>query len=95
MIKRTDAMMILRLYDKGIYQRDIAERVGCSERTVRRVIRRGGPAKGRRPGARGSRKLAGFEALIDDCLHEGIWNCEVIFSHLRAAGYTGKHRGQV
>jgi len=89
MIKRTDALMILRLYSKGIYQRDIAERMGCSERTVRRIIRRGGPAPGRRPRARGSRKLAGFEPLIDECLKDDIWNCEVIFQRLRAAGYTG------
>lgn len=89
MIKRTDAMMILRMREQGMYQRDIARRMGCSERTVRRIIERGGPAKGRRPGARGSRKLAGFEGMIDDCLDNEIWNCEVIFAYLRGAGYAG------
>lgn len=88
MITRTDAMMILRQREKGVYIKDIAAQMGCSERTVRRIIRRGGPAKGKRPRARGS-KLDPYKPLIDQCLSEEIWNCTVIHRKLRAAGYDG------
>lgn len=39
MLKRTDAMMILRLHRQDPYQSDIATRVGCNVRT-RRCSRR-------------------------------------------------------
>ncbi|MCG5547512.1 IS21 family transposase [Halorhodospira halochloris] len=68
--------------------KDIAARIGCSERTIRRIIQRGGPAKGKRPRARGS-KLDPYKPIIDKCLSEQIWNCTVILRKLRAAGYDG------
>lgn len=88
MLKRTDAMMILRLRDRGMHLNDIAVRMGCSERTVRRILRRGGPAPGRRPRARKS-KLDPYKPMIDRMLKDDVWNCEVILAKLRAAGYQG------
>ena len=88
MLKRTDAMMILRMHREGLYQRDIAARVGCSPRTVRRTLARGGPAPGRRPRARGT-KLDPFKADIDQMLDDDIWNAEVVFKRLRERGYDG------
>ena len=45
MLKREDWLMIREMRERGCYLRDIAERVGCSERTVRRALRRGGPPR--------------------------------------------------
>lgn len=88
MLRREDAFMILRKRQQGMYIKDIAAQLGCSERTVRRVIRRGGPPTGRRPAARGS-KLDPFKARIDAMLADEIWNAEVIFQALKRHGYTG------
>ncbi|TDT43592.1 transposase [Halospina denitrificans] len=88
MLKRTDAMMIKRMRRQGLYLKDIAAQIGCSERTVRRTLQRGGPASGRRPGARGS-KLDPYKPMIDAMLGDGIWNCRVIRTRLQAAGYDG------
>jgi|GEM_PF-1529952 len=88
MLKRTDAKMIKRMRRQGLYLKDIAAQLGCSERTVRRTLQRGGPASGRRPGARGS-KLDPYKPMIDAMLSDGIWNCRVIRARLQAAGYDG------
>lgn len=80
--------MIIGKRQQGMYIKDIAAQMGCSERTVRRIIRRGGPASGRRPQARGS-KLDPYKPLIDRLLGEGVWNAEVIVREIRAAGYRG------
>ncbi|MBK1736105.1 IS21 family transposase [Halorhodospira abdelmalekii] len=87
MIKRTDAMRILQKREQGLYIKDIAAQIGCSERTVRRIIQRG-PAKGKRPRARGG-KLDPYKPLIDQYLQEQIWNCQVILRRLQIAGYDG------
>lgn len=88
MLKRTDAMMILRKRNQGLYLKDIAAQMGCSERTVRRVIKRGSPPSGRRPRARGS-ILDPYKPMIDALLAEGITNCRVILNKIRQAGYQG------
>ncbi|WP_435104357.1 IS21 family transposase, partial [Arhodomonas sp. AD133] len=88
MLRREDAFMILRKRQQGLYIKDIAAQMGCSERTVRRILRRGGPAPGRRPGARGS-KLDPFKAHVDRLLAEGVWNGEVILREIRDLGYRG------
>lgn len=88
MLNREDWLMIREMRDKGCYQREIAERLGISERTVRRALSRGGPRPRRRPGIRPS-KLDPYKAQIDRLLHEGVWNAEVIFAEIRAAGYHG------
>lgn len=81
-------MIILRKRQQGMYIRDIAAQMGCSERTVRRVIQRGGPASGRRPRARGS-KLDPYKPMINRFLADDIWNCQAILAAMRQAGYRG------
>ena len=55
MLNREDWLMIREMREKGCYLREIAQRVGCSERTVRRALKRGGPPPARRPGRRKSK----------------------------------------
>lgn len=43
MLNREDWLMIREMRGKGCYLHEIAERVGGSERTVRRALKRGGP----------------------------------------------------
>jgi len=88
MLKRTDVMMIMQMREQGVYIEDIAKEIGCSERTVRRILKRGGPASGKRPKARGS-KLDAFKPTIDALLADEVWNCEVILQELRLRGYDG------
>jgi len=88
MLNREDWIMIRQMRDKGCYLREIAAQVGCSERTVRRALKRGGPPPRRRPGVRPS-KLDPYKPMIDQLLSEGVWNAEVIYTEIRAQGYTG------
>ena len=48
MLSKEDFMVIQALVRRGVYQRDIAERLGVHPRTVRRAVRRSGPPGGRR-----------------------------------------------
>ncbi len=88
MLNREDWLMIREMREKGCYLREIAERVGCSERTVRRALKRGGPPPRRRSGVRPS-KLDPYKAQVDQLLAEGVWNATVIFAEIKARGYTG------
>ncbi len=88
MLNREDWLMIREMREKGCYLREIAERVGCSERTVRRALKRGGPPPRRRAGVRAS-KLDPYKAQVDQLLAEGVWNATVIFAEIKARGYAG------
>ena len=88
MLNREDWLMIREMREKGCYLREIAERVGCSERTVRRALQRGGPPPRRRPRVRPS-KLDPYKAQVDQLLAEDVWNATVIFAEIKALGYTG------
>jgi len=89
MLRKEDWMEIKEQAEKGMYQKDIAEQLGVHPKTVRRAIRRGGPPKGDRPGAKKS-KLDPFTPVIDDLLRQGVWNAVVILRELRARGFTGE-----
>ena len=88
MLNREDWLMIREMREKGCYLREIAERAGCSERTVRRALKRGGPLPKRRSGVRTS-KLDAYKAQVDQLLAEGVWNATVILVEIRARGYAG------
>ena len=88
MLNREDWLMIREMREKGCYLREIAERVSCSERTVRRALQRGGPPPRRRPGVRPS-KLDPYKAQVDQLLAEDVWNATVIFAEIKTLGYTG------
>jgi len=88
MLNKGDWTMIQELRRRGVYQKDIAARLGVHPRTVRRALKRGGPPSGKRGGARGS-KLDPYKSLVDKLLAEGVWNAVVILRELREAGYAG------
>ncbi len=88
MLNREDWYMIKEMRSKGCYLKDIAAKVGVSERTVRRALKRGGPPPKRRRGIRPG-KLDPYKADIDAMLADQVWNAEVIYIRLREKGYTG------
>lgn len=88
MLSREDFHMIKQLRVQGAHIVDIAHRIGCSERTVRRYLALPAPPTGKpkihRPG-----KLDPFKPFIDQQLASEVWNAEVIFQQLREQGYQG------
>ncbi|MFN8177678.1 MAG: helix-turn-helix domain-containing protein [bacterium] len=88
MLSKEDFVEIQALARRGVYQRDIAERLGVHPKTVSRALKRGGAPEGRRRPARGS-KLEAHREMVDGLLTEGVWNAVVILGLLRARGYEG------
>ncbi len=87
MLKKEDYAVIKALAQRGVYLKDIASELGVHPKTVRRALHRGSaPAPARLH--RGS-KLDPFKPLVDQLLHEGVWNGVVILRELQARGYTG------
>ena len=82
MLSKEDFMVIQALVRRGVYQRDIAERLGVHPRTVRRAVGRGGPPGGRR--RRRQSKLDPYRARVDELLGEGVWNAVVILREIGA-----------
>lgn len=80
--------MIKQLRAQGAHIVDIAHRIGCSERTVRRYLALPAPPKGK-PKTRRPSKLDPFKPYIDEQLADEVWNAEVIFQQLRERVYTG------
>lgn len=88
MISKEDYMKIKAQYERGVYQKDIARKLGVHPRTVARALERGGPPAGKRPQARKS-KLDPYKEFIDQELASGVWNAEVILKKLKEMGYEG------
>ena len=88
MQSREDFLMIKQLRHQGTYIVDIAHRIGCSERTVRRCLALPAPPTGRPKHPRAS-KLDPFKPYIDELLAQDVWNAEVIRQLLQERGYTG------
>ena len=80
--------MIQEMKEKGCYVRDIAVAADCSEKTISRTLKRGGPPPRRKPGVRLS-KLDGYKEEIDRLLNEDVWNAEVIYALIKDLGYEG------
>ena len=72
MIRQEDFVKIETMAGLGMYNTDIAEKLGVNEKTVRRALKRGSAPK-RERAKRGS-KLAGYEAKVDGLLNRGVWN---------------------
>ncbi len=88
MLNKGDWTMTQALVRRGVYQKDIAAKLGVHPRTVRRALERGRPPSGKRPRAGGS-KLDPYKSKVDKLLSEGVWNAAVILRELREAGYGG------
>ena len=87
MLKKEDYAVIKALAQRGVYLKDIASELGVHPKTVSRALHRGSAPASARP-RRGS-KLDPFKPLVDQLLHEGVWNGVVILRELQAQGYTG------
>ena len=87
MLSKEDFVTIQALVRRGVYQRDIAARLGVHPRTVRRALGRGGPPGGRRRRRRS--KLDPYKARVDELLAENVWNAVVIFREIQVQGYDG------
>lgn len=89
MLNKEDWMQIQAQIEKGVYQKDVAQQLGVSPRTVRRALTRGGAPPGKRPRARRS-KLDAFKPMIDQLPREGVWNAKVILREIQSQGYSGE-----
>jgi transposase len=88
MLRREDWIVIQAQVRRGVYQKDIAARLGVHPRTVRRAVGRGG-APPKRPRRRGS-KLDPYKPVVDELLRDGVWNARVILCEIQARGYEGR-----
>ena len=91
MLTQEDYWMIQELRHQGVYQGDIAKRLGVHTRTVSRVLKRGRPPSRTRRRERYA-KLKPYVATVDKLLRAGVFNAVVIFRELQALGYDGKIR---
>lgn len=80
--------MIKDLRSRGCFIKDIACRLNCSDKTVRRALQRQGPPPKRKTGVREG-KLDAFKSQVDQSLADDVWNAEVIFAEIVQQGYTG------
>lgn len=80
--------MIKEMRSEGCHVKDIANKLGCCDKTVTRALKRQGPPPKRKPRVRKG-KLDDFKPNIDHCLTKGIWNAEAIYNQIRQRGYTG------
>jgi len=87
MLRKGDIVEIQALAKAGVYQKDIAAKLGVHPKTVRRALVRDGARNAYH--ARGFAKLAPHQAAVDRLLGEGVWNAVVIFRVLREQGYAG------
>ncbi|MCY4514898.1 MAG: IS21 family transposase [Candidatus Tectomicrobia bacterium] len=83
--------MIQELRQQGVYQGEIAERLGVHRKTVGRALKRGGPPSKTRRRERYA-KLKPFMGTVDKLLQAGVFNAVVIYREIQALGYDGKLR---
>ena len=91
MLTQEDYWMIQELRHQGVYQGDIAKRLGGHTTTVSRALKRGRPPSRTRRRERYA-KLKPYMATVDKLLRAGVFNAVVIFRELQALGYDGKIR---
>lgn len=88
MLSKEDYAVIKALKARGIYTKDIAQQMQVHPKTISRALQRGSaPQPGRK---RGESKLDPYKAQVDQLLAEGVWNGQVIYREIEAAGYDGQ-----
>lgn len=89
MINVEEWFMIRDLARQGLSVTEIARRMGCDRKTVRRYLAQPDlplyPARLAR-----TSKLDAFKPYLDERLSRGVCNCEVLYRELCAQGYSGK-----
>jgi transposase len=81
--------MIRELARQGLSITEIARRVGCDRKTVRKHLRHLEPSRYKARPPRLS-KLDPFKSHLDQRLERGVFNCEVLYRELCEQGYDGK-----
>ncbi len=79
--------MIKQIRQQSVYIVDIASQVGCSERTVRRLLKF--PEQPSRKTRHKMGRLKPFMNYIDMRLAENVCNSGVILNEIKAQGHTG------
>ena len=89
MIHVEEWCMIRELTRQGLSITDIAQRLGCDRKTVRKYLMHPDQPRytARAPRAR---KLDRFKSYVQQRLESGVYNCEVLYRELCAQGYRGK-----
>ena len=88
MLKKEDFAVIKAFTEEGMYQKDIADKLGVHPKTVSRALKRGrAPEKARKVK---SSKLEPYKPAIDRLLSEGVWNAVVILREIQIEGYNGE-----
>ena len=89
MLKKEDFAVIKALVENGVYQKDIAEKLGVHPKTVSRALKRGrAPGTARKKGS----KLEPYKPIIDRLLSEGVWNAVVILREIQAEGLRRRNQ---
>ena len=89
MINVEEWFMIRDLARQGLSITDIAYRMGCDRKTVRKYLAY--PDQPRSPArAPQASKLDPFKSYVQQRLDQGVFNCEVLYRELCQHGYDGK-----
>lgn len=89
MINVEEWFMIREFARQGLSITDIAQRVGCDRKTVRKYLADPEPPRYTARPPRVS-KLDPFKSYVQHRLECGVYNCEVLSRELCARGYDGK-----
>ena len=81
--------MIRELARQGLSITEIARRVGCDRKTVRKHLADPAPPRYSARPPKPS-KLDPFKPYLDQRLERGVFNCEVLYRELCERGYDGK-----
>ncbi len=91
MLTQEDYWMIKELHERGIYRKDIADRLGVHPKTITRALKQSGAASRRRRRQKYA-KLKPYLGRVDELLAAGVYNAVVIYREIQALGYSGSIR---
>ena len=91
MLTQEDYWMIKELHERGMYRKDIADRLGVHPKTITRALKQSGVPSRRRRRQKYA-KLKPYLGKVDELLAAGVYNAVVIYREIQALGYDGKIR---
>ena len=88
MLNVEERFMIKELQRKGVSISEIARQSGHDRKTVRKVLA-GEVMPGVKPRRARERKLASYEAYLEQRLGEGVYNAQKLYEEIKRLGYRG------